>query len=273
MKKLLTIVSILTFFSTFSLKAQTQGTLTLTFTQTAASSQATKNVLAVWIQDANGTFVKTRMRFWGSGTNDHLPTWKANSSQNIVDAVTGATLKSTTTPTAFGTKTVTWDGTNVSGNIVPDGIYKIVIESAWANPEPANNQHNVISTFTFIKADSNTFITPTDANFSNISINWVPSGGVSINEKSDTSLKVSVFPNPSKGIFELEFGSTTNISKVQVYNSTGATVFVDSQKKENLVIESIDISNQPNGIYIIELFLENGSSLKKTVIVDDLSSK
>lgn len=257
----------------FNLSAQTQGLMTLTFTQTAASSQATKNVLAVWIQNSNGTFVKTRMRFWGSGTNDHLPTWKSNSSQNTVDAVTGATLKSTTNPTAFGTKTVTWDGTDVSGNIVPDGTYKVVIESAWANPEPANNQHNVISTFTFVKADSNTSVTPVDANFTNVSINWVPSSGVSINENKDTSLQVSVFPNPSKGIFELEFGSTINISNVQVYNSAGAIVFVDTKKKENLIKESIDLSNQPNGLYIIELVLENGSSIKKTVIVDDLSNK
>lgn len=60
-------------FSTISSNAQTARTMSITFTQTAACSNAIKNVLAIWIEDANGTFVKTRARYWGNGTNYHLP--------------------------------------------------------------------------------------------------------------------------------------------------------------------------------------------------------
>ena len=57
--------------STINVKAQTAGTLTFTYTQTAPSASATKNVMAVWIEDNSGTFVKTKMRYWSNSTNDH----------------------------------------------------------------------------------------------------------------------------------------------------------------------------------------------------------
>ena len=50
-------------------KSQTAGTLTFTFTQTAPSSQATQNVMAVWIEDsATSVFIKTKMRYWSGGS-------------------------------------------------------------------------------------------------------------------------------------------------------------------------------------------------------------
>ena len=84
------------------LKAQTSGSLTLTFTQTPHTSfQGTKNVIAVWIQSSTGTFVKTRARNVGNVTKDHLPTWAVNSGGtagnatsancNVVGATSGAT--------------------------------------------------------------------------------------------------------------------------------------------------------------------------------------
>ncbi|MEY3844869.1 MAG: hypothetical protein RL293_1291, partial [Bacteroidota bacterium] len=44
------------------IQAQTQGTLSFSFTQTAHTSYTgNKNVLAVWIQSSTGTFIKTRL--------------------------------------------------------------------------------------------------------------------------------------------------------------------------------------------------------------------
>ena len=159
------------------IKAQTPGTLTFTYTQTAPSSQATKNVMAVWIEDsATSTFIKTKMRYWSSGTSDHLPSWKANSAQSVVDASTGATLTSSTTPTAFGLKTITWNGTNAAGTVVADGTYNILIESSYCNPQPAANTHWLITNFYFHKTSNTENLTPTGpTNFSGITINWAPS--------------------------------------------------------------------------------------------------
>ena len=86
-----------------SVNAQTPGTLNFTFTPTSHSGyQGTKNVLAVWIQSSTGAFVKTKLRYAGNSTKDHLPTWAVNaggsstnclsSNCNVVGATTGATL-------------------------------------------------------------------------------------------------------------------------------------------------------------------------------------
>ena len=157
-------------------KSQTAGTLTFTYTQAAPTTQATMNVLAVWIQDsATASFIKTKMRYWGNGTSDHLPTWKAKSASNVVDASTGATLKSSTTPTAFGSKTITWNGTNAAGTLVADGVYKILIESSYCNPQPAGGTHWLITNFNFKKSSTAQHLTPTGpTNFSAITIDWVP---------------------------------------------------------------------------------------------------
>lgn len=145
----LLIVFVLIFTTTINSvsKAQTAGTLTFTYTQTAPSASATKNVMAVWIEDNSGNFVKTRLRYWSNSTNDHLPSWVSKSAQNLVDATTGATRTASTAPTAFGAKTITWDGKNVSGTLVPDGTYNVYIESSYCNPEPANGQHWIITNF------------------------------------------------------------------------------------------------------------------------------
>jgi len=52
----------------------------------------------------------------------YLYTWRATSNQNVVDAVTGATLSS------HETHRVTWDCRDTAGAVVPDGDYRIRVE-------------------------------------------------------------------------------------------------------------------------------------------------
>lgn len=159
--------------------SQTAGTLTFTFTQPQPGT-ATKNVIAVWIENGSGTFIKTKFRYWGSGSNDHLPTWVTKSAQNVTDASTGATRTATTTPTAWGTKTFTWDAKNVNGavngSVVTDGVYKIWIESAYSpyqdNP---NGNHNMITSYSFNKTSAAEYLTPANTTLiTGVIIDWVP---------------------------------------------------------------------------------------------------
>ena len=94
-------------------------------------------VLAVWIETSTGTFVKTKLRYVGGGTDDHLATWgkaagcvnttavTATTGCNVTDATTGATQ------TTFPSRTVTWDGKNTNGTAngttVADGTYSCLL--------------------------------------------------------------------------------------------------------------------------------------------------
>jgi len=162
------------FTQTFN--AQTNGTLTFNCTTIAHTGYSgTKNVLAIWIQTNSGAFVKTYYRYAGGGTSDHLPTWAVNSggtagnclatSCNVVGATTGATLNGAVT------KSITWNGTDLSGNQMPDGVYKVTIQETWNH----GTSGTVTRSFSFNKGPASDIQTPTtDANFSNLSLQWIP---------------------------------------------------------------------------------------------------
>ena len=257
-------------------KSQTAGTLTFTFTQTATVGTATKNAMAVWVEDANGNFVKTRIRFVGSGTKDHLPSWAAKSGGtatnatgaacNVVDATTGATRTASTSPTAFGVKTITWNGTNTSGAVVPDGTYKILVESSWCNPEPANNTHKFISTFTFTKGASVSTVTPTDPNLTAITITWTPTGGASI-EDAFSEEDLNIFPNPSAGVIQLDFAKSTEVEKIVITSVTGEMIYSEEKKQTIVGTKTIDLSSFAEGVYLVEVILPEGKSTTKTIII------
>jgi hypothetical protein len=229
---------------------QTDGTLTFTFTETHSGSS--KNVLAVWVTDNSGTFVKTRMRFWGNGTNDHLPSWKSNSGQNTVDAITGPTRTASTNPPAFGEKTVIWDGKDVTATTVPDGTYKVFVETSWNNPEPPNNQHSAIIDFTFEKSPDSTHSEPAGNNyFSDITLDWVPATISNISETNDQN--ISVYPNPSDGKIQINFEKPFHVSKILVRKINGQIVYQETLNKILSGAISLDLMELSAGIYFIEV--------------------
>jgi hypothetical protein len=84
------------------------------------------NVGAIWIADSNTKFVKS-LYVWGSQRRRELVRWTsattaAGVASNLVDAVTAATMKS------HGTRTATWNGTDVNRALVADGAYKVCFE-------------------------------------------------------------------------------------------------------------------------------------------------
>lgn len=244
------------------ISAQTQGTLTLTFTQTPHTSYTgNKNVMAIWIQTSSGTFVKTRKRNAGGGTSDHLPIWAVNSGGNANNCMSGAcnTVGATTGATLnnFGTINVSWDGTDASGNLVADGTYKITVESCWNHGNTAKASRS----FTFTKGPNADIQTPTDdANFTGIALAWNPSGAGVAEVASPLLVKIS--PNPtSSGQVEVSFNEATSIT---VYNMAGAEILVvpvlNEQKK------TLNLSAVPNGIYFVEVSNGNTSVKEKIVI-------
>ena len=84
------------------------------------------NVGAIWIADANTRFVKS-LYVWGQQRRNELRQWAsatsaAGLSNNLVDAVTAATMRS------HGARTASWNGTNTSRALVADGAYKVCFE-------------------------------------------------------------------------------------------------------------------------------------------------
>lgn len=261
----LPLIFLVLFLAGFNANSQTPGTMTFTFTNPVPGNNASKNVFAVWIEDSTGKFIKTRCRYWSTKTNDHLPSWKTKSSQNTVDAITGATLTSATNPSAFGSKTFTWNGTDVNGNIVADGTYKVLVESSWCNPEPANNQHKFISSFTFEKSSTQTSTSPTDVNLNNISISWQPtSSGVNeIENEQDFNL----YPNPTNGTININFEYEMKIREINVTSLDGKIIQSETFTNQSFKSSQLDLNNLKEGMYYLEVILQDGKALTKSFVI------
>ncbi len=98
-------------------------------TRSTGGKYSPRHVLAVWVTDAQGRFVRTLM-LKAKRQRSRLVAWQASSSGNTVgltDAVTGATA------TQHRAITVDWDCRDAAGAAVPDGWYRILVEFSERN--------------------------------------------------------------------------------------------------------------------------------------------
>lgn len=234
----------------------TAGTLSFAFTPVAHSgSWGAKHVLAVWIQDNSSSFIKTKFRYWGNGTNDHLPNWVSNSSQNITDATTGATL------TSYTTKSFTWDGTNLSGTLLPDGDYKVTIEECWSH-----GSSKVTQSFTFTKSGTEVHLAPTDdSNFTNVTLDWIPNNtGIESLEKENN---FTIFPNPAENNINIDFKTTSKPCNIYILNTLGQEIYSEKGNKIYSGVKRIDLSSFKNGIYFVNIEQDSKVQTQKIVLL------
>ena len=76
-----------------------------------------------------------------------------------------------------------------------------------------------------------------------------------IEQIKENDIGVKVFPNPSTGQFTLSLSNVPEKCNVEVYNVLGERVESEKVKGES---EEIDLSGQPNGIYLYRVITENG---------------
>lgn len=266
--------------------SQTAGTLTFTYNQPQPTSPAPnagiKNVYAVWIESATGSFVKTKARFVSTSTDDHLPTWGSkagcanavavaatNNGCSVTDATTGATRTASTAPTAFGAKSITWDGKNVvgttNGTTVADGNYVLWIESSWV--DSGSNNHGALASFTFTKGPNAVHLTPTSPSsfFNTVVLDWVPTA-LGTQDFSTKEPAVVIYPVPSDGIFNIDLKN--DVSSIRVFNLLGQQVYTESLINEatSNTTKQIDLSNLSSGNYIISLENNYGVSNYEIII-------
>ena len=118
-----------------------------------------KNIGAIWIETATGTYVKTVQR-WANRRLQYLTRYNAASGGDTTDAITGATL------TSHQTHTVTWNLTNRQRCEVATGNYRVVMELTDQDAPGA------YATFPFTLGTTASTTNPTGTNqFKNITFN------------------------------------------------------------------------------------------------------
>ena len=255
---------LLGFAFTALLKSQTPGTLKFSATLTSHNGRyGSSHVVAVWIEDNSGNFVKTRLRMANTNhtINNHLQVWKANSKLNVTDATTGATLRSYSSPL-----TVAWDGTDVSGNVVADGTYKLFIEESWDEGSSGTSSSSV----SFTKDTTSQNLSPANtANFTNMSLSWTPGNVSAITEVGLNDNELKIYPNPSNGTVFISSSVLTDISLIEVRNISGSLVENYRIDKNIVGTKELDLTSFPKGVYFISVYSEDERTvLTKKIILE-----
>ena len=72
-----------------------------------------------------------------------------------------------------------------------------------------------------------------------------------------------VYPNPSKGIFNLDF--KTEVKNVKVLNTLGQVVY-DESIDSSVTTKSVDMTSFNNGEYFVIVSNDEGSSTYKVIL-------
>ena len=76
----------------------------------------------------------------------------------------------------------------------------------------------------------------------------------------------SIYPNPNKGSFTIEFKELANSFSVEVYDVTGKTIYENSYDQSANPSQMINLDNVNRGIYFINVKSDKGLVTKKLVI-------
>jgi hypothetical protein len=154
----------------------TSGTASFGFTLNSYAGSGTaryapKHVVAAWVTDSSNNLIQTVLNSTGPRKN-RLVQWYAvtNSGANVksVNGVSSATINDYTNPTT----TVTWNGKDISGNVVADGTYKFWLDftecdndAAHAGSLPANLKPEPYREYSFLKSTSSVVLNPADIQY------------------------------------------------------------------------------------------------------------
>jgi len=239
-----------------TIDAQTSGTFTLSLNTTSTGGYSPEHLLAIWIENSTPAFVKTRLRRSQNGDLVHLGLWTSRTNSNIVDAITGASLAT------HGNVTVTWNGTNVTGTVVPDGAYSVWVEMAWGDNLTTGKTYSI---FPFTKGTSAFQSNPSNlTNFTNISLTWTPGSPTGV-ENVTANSEVSVYPNPSSGLLNVKFRNGHKVVLVNVFNEAGVSMLREKFYDLSAGEKTIDISGFPSGAYLVNFKFENGDETVRVV--------
>jgi len=144
------------------------------------------------------------------------------------------------------------NSTNIETICLSAGCYTLTIDKPLSG--------SASGSITFVDVSNDTLFSMNEIKDTTHSF-CVTTTGIIENELYNTAF--NVFPNPTSGLLHIRpIGLVNSHFKVNIYNIVGALV----QQAENSTGSDeliIDVSNQPVGIYIVELITEKGRALKK----------
>lgn len=76
----------------------------------------------------------------------------------------------------------------------------------------------------------------------------------------------SLYPNPNKGSFTIEFKELTNSFSVEVFDLTGKTIYENNYDQSSNLVQVITLDKPESGVYFVNIKSEKGLVTKKLII-------
>lgn len=80
----------------------------------------------------------------------------------------------------------------------------------------------------------------------------------------DETNPVSVYPNPSNGIFTVNMSGTEGLKNIRIYNLSGQIVFEKNDTEE--ISSELNLQNLPKGYYFIQMDYSKGTYKEKLIL-------
>jgi hypothetical protein len=239
------------------LLSQTPGTFSFSVTTTSSGGFSPEHLLAIWLENSSTSFIKTKIMYSSNDDLDHMQTWVSKSGNNVIDAVTGPSR------TSHGTITFLWNGTNVAGTVVPDGSYSVWLEMAWGSSLTTGK---TVDSYAFTKGVTEFHSQPGNTdNFSSLALDWVPL--ITGIEGSIDSKDISVYPNPSTGLLNVDFKHAAKDCIVRVVNESGKVVYKENIPVLQEGIKTFDFTRLVGGIYYINMHFPDKDLVFRIILV------
>jgi len=78
----------------------------------------------------------------------------------------------------------------------------------------------------------------------------------------------SIYPNPTKGSFNIDFKELTNNYEVEVFDVTGQVIYDNRFDANSSLIQTINLQNTTTGVYFVNIKSDNGLVVTKKLIIE-----
>lgn len=180
---------------------------------------------------------------------------------------------------AIGTSyTVTW---NVSStDLAPincqhvnillsiDGGYTYPVVLAVNTPNDGSEEITIPLDASLVTNTARIMVEAADNIFFDISDHNIAIGtNTAVENSVGLSSKLEVYPNPTNGLLNISLNSVSSqTTNVRIIDLIGKTIIQQTfEKTAGQKDISVDLSNEPNGIYTVEVLNETGTTVKKVV--------
>lgn len=224
-------------------------------TKPAGGSFSPRHILAVWVEDTNGVFVKT-LYLKAATRRQYLYSWNAASGGNTTDAVTGATINSHTS------HHVTWNCLGLNGQPVSPAFYRIKVEFTEKHAQgPMHTMGFTVNNSNQTYSDSNLTY------FDYVVLNYDPTG-LKADDLAALNL-VELWPNPADNQVNLHFDPTAvQEGTLTISQLSGAIIYERDLSRADLQQTIIiETSSWAKAVYLIT-YKSKGQIFRQKLVIE-----